>query len=137
MIVALKIIPVGAVAGGTSFAAPFVTGGLAVMAQHFEGQLGNTELVDRLFTTADKSGVYNNPDIYGHGLMDLAAATAPVGQVSAMLGNNLSGPMALLHSHLFILPIRHSVILSLEELTIKQLIFFDELQAPLDDLLTE
>ena len=26
--------------------------------------------------------------------MDLAAATAPVGQVSAMLGNNLSGPMA-------------------------------------------
>ena len=47
--------------------------------------------------------------------MDLAAATAPVGQVSAMLGNNLSGPMLLLHSHLFILPIRHSVILSLEE----------------------
>ena len=39
------------------------------MAEYFEGQLGNTELVNRLFTTADKSGVYNNPEIYGHGLM--------------------------------------------------------------------
>ena len=83
-----------AVAGGTSFAAPFVTGGLAAIAQHFEGQLGNTELVTRLFATANKEGIYANPEIYGQGLMDLAAATAPVGQVSAMLGNNLSGPMA-------------------------------------------
>jgi len=119
-----------AVAGGTSFAAPFVTGGLAVMAEYFEGQLGNTELVNRLFTTADKSGVYNNPEIYGHGLMDLAAATAPVGQVSAMLGNNLSGPMApaaFTSIHLTNPSFGDSISRGINNQTA---IFFDELQAP-------
>ena len=82
-----------AVTSGTSFAAPFVSGGLAVIADYFEGQLGSTEIVDRLFTTANKKGVYSDKAIYGQGLMDLAAATAPVGQVSAMLTETLSGTM--------------------------------------------
>ena len=119
-----------AAAGGTSFAAPFVTGGLAVMAQYFEGQLGNTELVSRLFTTANKNGVYNNPEIYGHGLMDLAAATAPVGQVSAMLGNSLSGPMtsaAFTSIHLTNPSFGDSISRGINNETV---IFFDELQAP-------
>jgi hypothetical protein len=37
------------VTSGTSFAAPFVSGGLAVIADHFEGQLGSQEIVTRLF----------------------------------------------------------------------------------------
>ena len=82
-----------AVAGGTSFAAPFVSGGLAVIADYFEGQLGNTEIVTRLFSTANKKGVYGDKAIYGQGLMDLGAATTPVGQVTAMLSQNLNGPM--------------------------------------------
>ena len=41
---------------GTSFAAPMVTGGLALLKQFFRGQLSNPELVTRLFATADKSG---------------------------------------------------------------------------------
>ncbi len=64
---------------GTSFAAPFVTGGLAVMKQMFRGQLKNTELLDRLFKTADKTGPYQDSAIYGQGMMDLGAATFPVG----------------------------------------------------------
>ena len=119
-----------AVAGGTSFAAPFVTGGLAVIAQHFEGQLGNTELVTRLFATANKEGIYANPEIYGQGLMDLAAATAPVGQVSAMLGNNLSGPMApaaFTSIHLTNPSFGDSISRGINNQTA---IFFDELQAP-------
>ena len=118
------------IGGGTSFAAPFVTGGLALMAQYFEGQLGNTELVSRLFSTANKNGVYNNPEIYGHGLMDLAAATAPVGQVSAMLGHNLSGPMtsaAFTTIHLTNPSFGDSISRGINNETV---IFFDELQAP-------
>ena len=82
-----------AVTSGTSFAAPFVSGGLAVIADHFEGQLGSQEIVSRLFATANKKGVYADQAIYGQGLMDLNAATEPVGQVSAMMSLSLSGPM--------------------------------------------
>ena len=41
-------------ARGTSYAAPMVTGGLAVMKHLFRDQLFNTALVERLFTTADR-----------------------------------------------------------------------------------
>ena len=64
---------------GTSFAAPMVAGGLAVMKQLFRDQLSNTELVTRLFETADDQGVYADRAVYGHGAMDLRAATWPVG----------------------------------------------------------
>ena len=64
---------------GTSFAAPFVSGGLALMKQLFRGQLSNTALVTRLYSTANKTGEYADRSIYGQGLMDLGAATSPVG----------------------------------------------------------
>ena len=65
--------------GGTSYAAPFVAGGLAVMKQLFRDQLSNTELVTRLFETADDQDIYADRAVYGHGAMDLRAATWPVG----------------------------------------------------------
>ena len=64
---------------GTSFAAPMVAGGLAIMKQLFRDQLSNTDLVTRLFETADKTGAYADSVIYGQGSMDLGAATSPVG----------------------------------------------------------
>lgn len=64
---------------GTSFAAPIVSGSLALLRQYFRTQLGNTELVTRLLATANRDGIYANSDIYGHGLVDLDKATAPVG----------------------------------------------------------
>ena len=119
-----------AVAGGTSFAAPFVTGGLAAISSYFDGQLGSTEIVSRLFSTANKDGVYADSEIYGQGLMDLAAATTPVGQTSSMMSNTLSGPMvsASLTSLQMINPSFGDAIA--RGVSNHSLIFFDELQAP-------
>ncbi len=94
---------------GTSFAAPFVTGGLAVMKHWFRSQLANEELLERLYLTARVT-----PDLVapggscpahldldnnradcelsselGRGLMDLGAATAPVGPMSFALNGGL------------------------------------------------
>ncbi len=77
---------------GTSFAAPMVTGGLAVINHAFRRQLPNTDLVKRLLDTADKSGIYADRSIYGQGLLDLEAATAPLGTVTVALGDRVAGP---------------------------------------------
>ena len=71
---------------GTSLAAPVVSGGLALMKQLFRDQLSNTDLVARLFETADRSGFYADSAIYGRGSMDLGAATSPVGVLEVPVG---------------------------------------------------
>ena len=90
--------PVRAVAdaGGTSMAAPMVTGGLAVMKQYFRGQLSNTDLLSRLLETADRSGIYADATIYGRGLMDLGAATSPVGAQTVAMGDRVESAGATL-----------------------------------------
>ena len=82
---------------GTSYAAPMVSGGLAVMKQLFRDQLSNEELVGRLFLTADNTGVYADRDIYGNGRMDLGAATSPVGVLEVPLA---TGAAAAAHAAL-------------------------------------
>ena len=67
---------------GTSFAAPMVSGGLALLMEQFRGQLGNDRIVRRLIDTADHSGQYESLEIYGAGVMDLEAALAPMGRAS-------------------------------------------------------
>lgn len=76
---------------GTSLAAPMVSGGLALMKQQFRDQLSNTALVSRLFATANKGGKYANAAIYGQGMMDLGAATAPIGHTTVSLGPTVDG----------------------------------------------
>ena len=78
-------------ADGTSFAAPMVTGALVVMKDYFRDELYNTDLVARLLATADKDGVYANADVYGQGLLDLAAATTPAGTPGIALGPRVEG----------------------------------------------
>ncbi|HBP53167.1 MAG TPA: hypothetical protein DD643_01890, partial [Synechococcus sp. UBA8638] len=73
------------VGSGTSYAAPMVSGGLAIMKQLFRNQLSNEELVSRLFATANDDGIYATANTYGHGLMDLGAATNPWG-IPAFMG---------------------------------------------------
>ena len=80
-----------ATGGGTSYAAPMVTGGLALMKQYFRGQLSNVDLLARLLKTADRSGIYADAAIYGRGLMDLAAATSPVGARVVAIGDRVGG----------------------------------------------
>lgn len=87
--------------GGTSFAAPVVSGGLALVMHHFRGQLGNTEVLARVLGTADvvpdqvaggsrcpahldTDGDLSDCELsstVGRGLMNLDRATRPVGEV--------------------------------------------------------
>ena len=96
---------------GTSVAAPFVTGGLAVMKHWFRSQLTNEALLQRLLTTAsvtpdsvasgdtcpdhlDLDGDTSDCELsteLGRGLMDLDAATAPVGNTNFAPGNDVGG----------------------------------------------
>ncbi len=78
---------------GTSASAALVSGSLALLRQYFRDengtrQLGSTELTARLLATADRTGTYANSDKYGHGLLDLDAATAPVGQLMTSLSDD-------------------------------------------------
>ena len=78
---------------GTSFAAPVVSGSLALLKQMFP-TVGNHELAARLLTTADKTGIYSDSSIYGQGLLDLDAATRPVGALGVANGNNLNSGLS-------------------------------------------
>ena len=70
------------VGDGTSLAAPLVAGGIALVMERFRGQLSNREVALRVVNTANNRGRYSNSRIYGAGVLDLDAATAPVGEVS-------------------------------------------------------
>jgi subtilisin family serine protease len=83
-----------AIMTGTSMAAPAVTGALAVLKDAFP-MLTNEQIVSRLFFTADKSGIYANMALYGQGLMDVDAATAPIGTLSVVGSSGESTPLAI------------------------------------------
>ncbi len=65
--------------GGTSLNAGYVTGSLALIKHMFRDQLSNVEVLQRLYATANKTGPYADRSIYGQGLVDVGAATSPVG----------------------------------------------------------
>ncbi len=73
---------------GTSMAAPLVSGGLAIIKQEFSS-LTNAQVVDRLFATATDSGEYSKSTLYGHGMMNLNAATTAVAELQTINGSNL------------------------------------------------
>ena len=75
---------------GTSAATPTVAGALAILKQAFPS-MGNDELVKRLLSTANKSGIYADSSIYGQGVVDLDAATQPAGQGQIPIGNSVGG----------------------------------------------
>ena len=85
--------PTYATTYGTSNATPTVAGALAILKQAFPS-LGNDELVTRLLSTANKSGIYADSSIYGRGVVDLDTATRPVGQSQIPIGNSVNGKSA-------------------------------------------
>ncbi len=84
--------------GGTSAAAPVVTGGLALLIDHFGlDEYTLSDILRRLYDTANKSDYsdqggpdYSNKEFYGQGLMDLAAAVQPFGETKLLLGSDLA-----------------------------------------------
>jgi len=66
------------VLSGTSMAAPMVSGALAGLKSRFPS-LSYHQVRDRLLATANSTGIYANTAIFGKGLMDLSAASSPVG----------------------------------------------------------
>ena len=75
---------------GTSFAAPHVAGALAILMELFPGQTPEA-IIDRMFVTANKEGIYADQAKFGQGLLDLEAATRPVGAVAVLTGDSISG----------------------------------------------
>lgn len=83
-------------ASSTALAAAQVSGTLALMEQAFRGQLGSTELVTRLLAAADKSGIYEDSETYGRGLLNVEKATRPIAITRIALSQALDGPSASL-----------------------------------------
>ena len=78
---------------GTSFAAPIVSGALALMSERYRGQVSARELGLRMVNTADNSGVFANSAIYGAGKLDINAAMTPQGSMT-MRNARLGTPQA-------------------------------------------
>ena len=92
---------------GTSFAAPIISGGIAILAEAFPS-LAGPEIRDRLLVTADNSFfapedfsrfadiLHGYSSEYGHGFMDLEAALLPIGTVGVPTGMSVSdGTMSI------------------------------------------
>ena len=118
-----------ALLSGTSFAAPMVSGGLALMNQMFRDQLPSEDLVTRLFHTADRGDQYADRAIYGHGLMDLGAALSPVGAPAVTTGATVEGAGASLQQSGFQLGGAFGTGLS-RALSGREIAAFDALGAP-------
>ena len=88
---------------GTSVAAPLVAGAIAALKSMFPN-LSYHQIRDRILETADESvydfytrdlppGVSHHRDMYGHGLLDLDAASRPVGGTSFATTGSALGPV--------------------------------------------
>lgn len=73
---------------GTSMATPVVTGSVALLMGAYP-HLTSQQIVEILFTTATDLGTKGVDEVYGHGLINLDAATSPIGYLSFdFLDNN-------------------------------------------------
>lgn len=77
---------------GTSYAAPFVTSGIGALKSMFVS-LSFQQLRKRVLHTANRTGEYNNESVYGQGLVDLDAASRPIGGLHLPIGANDAGPV--------------------------------------------
>jgi len=78
---------------GTSMAAPHAAAALGALKSMFPN-LSYLQIRDRLLHTANRSGTYGDASAYGRGLMDLGAASSPVGGVAVPTGTSANGATA-------------------------------------------
>ena len=79
---------------GTSFAAPVVSAAIAVIRQAWD-YLPAEQITEILFETAADLGATGVDEIYGHGMLDLEAATRPIGATTIMINDNISQPLTM------------------------------------------
>ena len=83
------------IASGTSFAAPHVSGAVALLLQLFP-TLTPAQAVQILLTSATDLGAAGVDNTFGRGLLDLDAASEPLGTLSVPTSDAVAGPaMAL------------------------------------------
>lgn len=75
---------------GTSMAAPHVSGAAALLKQAFPNLTG-AQIVDLILRTATDLGAPGTDPVYGRGLLNVAAAMAPVGTASIPTGTTVGG----------------------------------------------
>ena len=79
---------------GTSFAAPVVSGAIAVIKEAFP-YMTATQITQLLFVTATDLGETGIDSIYGWGLLNLERATKPVGTPRIVLSNENIRPLSV------------------------------------------
>ena len=79
---------------GTSFAAPVVSGAIAVIREAFP-YMTTTQITQLLFITATDLGEAGVDSVYGWGMLNLDNATKPVGTPKIILSNNTIQPLNL------------------------------------------
>jgi Subtilase family len=84
-----------ALVSGTSFAAPHVTGAVALLLQGAPF-LSAQQVVELLLGTATDLGAPGTDDVYGRGSLNLAAALSPQGSLTVPLGATVDGAGAAL-----------------------------------------
>ena len=84
-------------------AAPMVSGALAALKSMFPN-LSYQQVRDRLLTTANKTGQYATSSIFGQGLMDLDAASSPVGGLSLPTSSSDRGSVVSFAETKLVLP---------------------------------
>ena len=76
---------------GTSMAAPTISGAVALISQEWPKMTGSN-IVQLLLQTANKNIPRYNVNLEGQGLLDLAAATSPVGVINIPTTGRTTGP---------------------------------------------
>jgi hypothetical protein len=78
---------------GDKYAAAIAAGAAAVLKEAFP-HLTAAEIANILFDTATDMGAIGVDNVYGHGMLNLAAAIQPVGTLSVPLSNSVDGEVA-------------------------------------------
>jgi len=88
---------------GTSMAAPVVSGSIALLMGAYP-YLTPQQIVSLIFESANKSGIYANKDLYGNGMLDLAAATNPQGYLGTISSTDADSSVVNINSSRIVVP---------------------------------